>query len=118
MSTGPTPAVREQVCDRDHWTCQKCGNYVGPFGDFSVHHRRPRGMGGSLRPETNLPANLIFLCGSGTTGCHGEVESKREDAYAAGFLVRQGARPSSVPVLTHRGWRLLADDATYEEVSV
>jgi hypothetical protein len=50
----------------------------------SVHHRRPRMMGGSRNESTYIkPANLIVLCGSGTTGCHGWVESNRDRSKGA-----------------------------------
>ena len=106
----PTEKVRSQVLDRDEFCCVRCGAYVGPFGDYSIHHRRPRGMGGTKRPESNLPANLLTLCGSGTTGCHGEVESNRTAAVADGFLVSQHADPEVIPVHTWRGKVLLSND--------
>lgn len=41
--------------------CAACGRPPG-----SVHHVIPRSEGGD-----DVPANLVLLCGSGTTGCHG-----------------------------------------------
>jgi hypothetical protein len=102
--------VRQIVLDRDEYRCVRCGEYIGPFGDYSIHHRRPRGMGGTKRPETDLPANLLTLCGSGTTGCHGLVESDRLLATARGFLVSQYADPELIPVHTFRGKALLSND--------
>lgn len=112
-----TVITKQTVLQRDNWTCVRCGRYVGPFGDYSIHHRRPRAMGGTKRPETDLPANLITLCGSGTTGCHGQVESRREDARAAGLLLWQSQTPSAEPVLTHRGLLLLDDEGFFTEVA-
>jgi hypothetical protein len=63
-----------------------------------MQHRRARGMGGTWRDDTNSPANLVILCGSGTTLCHGTVESQRSKAYELGLLIRQTATPSQVPV--------------------
>lgn len=60
-------------------------------------------MGGSKRPDTNLPANLILLCGSGTTGCHGYVESNRAEAFDLGFLLHQVDTPAEHSVQTWRG---------------
>lgn len=45
-------------------------------------------MGGSRDPRTNDPRNLVLLCGSGVTGCHGEIESNRARAREEGWLVR------------------------------
>ena len=105
-----TAKTRQIVLDRDEYRCQRCGEYVGPFGEYSIHHRRPRGMGGTKRPETDLPGNLVVLCGSGTTGCHGQVEADRLRATAAGFLVSQHADPELIPVHTFRGKVLLSND--------
>ena len=55
-------------------------------------------MGGSKDPVTNSPANLLLLCSSGTTGCHGWVESHRELAYATGLLVHSWQDPRKVPL--------------------
>ena len=76
-------------------------------------------MGGSRRAELNTPANIVLICGSGTTGCHGEIESQREAAYADGLLLHDGQDPAVVPVLLAcpvDGWPrllLLAVDGTW-----
>lgn len=44
-------------------------------------------MGGTRDPRINDPRNLVALCGSGTTGCHGWIESHRELALAQGWLI-------------------------------
>lgn len=97
-----TPATFEKVWVRDKGCCVRCSTeLVGARGlSWSVHHRRPRGSGGTKLKWVNLPANLILLCGSGTTGCHGWVESHRAFARASGWLVPlNGVRlPSEVPV--------------------
>lgn len=115
--SGVSAKVRQVVLERDQFRCCRCGSYVGPFGDFSVHHRRPRGMGGSKRPETNLPANLLTLCGSGTTGCHGHIEANRDEARAAGLILLQAQTPTAEPVRTHRGLLLLDDEGMFTEVT-
>lgn len=53
----------------------------------SLHHRRPRGMGGTRRADVHSPAALLSICGSGTSGCHGYVEKNREWSYDRGYLV-------------------------------
>jgi len=80
-----------------------------------VHHRQPRGMGGSRLTSANSISNLMLLCGSGTTGCHGEVESRRKNAVAEGFIVPRPASPESTPVL-YQGhtWVLLTVDGELE----
>lgn len=80
--------------------CEVCGLVVPFLGDWSAHHRLPGQMGG----ESDLaaywhPSRLLVACGSGTTGCHGRIESRREWAEARGYLVR---RPS--PGVELPGW--------------
>lgn len=62
-------------------------------------------MGGSRRPETNRPANLLLLC----VACHAWVESHRAASVRLGLLVKSGATPARMPVLLARG-RVLLDD--------
>lgn len=63
----------------------------------NVHHRKPRGQGGR-----NVMRNLLHLCGSGTTGCHGYIEHNRDVSYTNGWLVRQQQAPGQVPVISYR----------------
>jgi len=58
----------------------------------NMHHRWAEGQGGPSTPE-----NLIHLCGSGTTGCHGHIEHNRAQGYAKGWLVHTGVDPSTIP---------------------
>lgn len=98
--TGPDQRIRQLVMERDQFQCVRCGNPVTgePGVDFSVHHRIARGMGGSRDPRLNMPANLILLDGSGTTGCHGAVEKARAEARTHGYLVWRSLDPTKVPV--------------------
>jgi hypothetical protein len=114
-----TPRTRQVVLERDAHACVRCGRYIA-FRSYSLHHRRPRGSGGSKRPETNLPANLVVLCGHATSpdGCHYWAESNRGDAMAVGLILGQHLDPAASPVLTHRGWLLLDNDGTYTSVEV
>lgn len=95
--TGPSRQVRERVLARDGYRCARCGKHIGA-GPSSIQHRKARGMGGTTDPAINSPANLIVLCGDGVRGCHGWVESHREEARAAGWSVPQWGDPTTVPV--------------------
>jgi hypothetical protein len=113
--SGITARVRETVLQRDGMKCVSCGRFVDR-SNYSIHHRMPRGMGGTRNPEVNLPANLLTLCGSGTTGCHGWLESHRVKANEWGYLIRRGtASPSFEPVLTADGWRRFDNDGGIED---
>lgn len=89
------------MCDREtgiHWS-----------GD-SIHHREPRS-----HPFDRLhqPENLLQLCGSGTTGCHGWVHAHPARAYRLGYLVHTGKDPATIPVYYRTGgWQQLNPDGT------
>jgi len=112
---GFTMATRRLILERDGAACVLCGKAYHPAFD-SIHHRQARGMGGSKDPSTNGAANGIVLCGSGTTGHHGWVESHRAEALALGLLVSRHGRqcPDEVPVSFDGGrtWLYLADDGS------
>lgn len=110
MSVGITARVRRIVLERDQQCCVSCGRWVDvTAGRYSIHHRVPRGLGGSSLPWIGLPANLLVLCGSATDGgCHSWAESNREQAYEWGYLIRRYhgdfQPPEYVKVLTPDGW--------------
>lgn len=99
--TGFPKAVRAAVLARAAGWCERCG----AAEPVEVHHRRPRGMGGSKAADTNSAANALALCGE----CHRVVESDRDDATQFGWLIRQGVQPASVPVLRRGQWCRLTD---------
>ena len=98
-----TASTFDLVWSRDEGCCVRCGAaLVGARGlSWSVHHRRPRSMGGTKLAWVDRPGNLILLCGSGTTGCHGWVESHRAFARGLGFLVSANGQRKPVEVPIH-----------------
>lgn len=111
-STGPAQDVVEAVYERAAWSCERCGSAVFPVRglDHHIHHRRPRAMGGTDRPDTNLPSNLLLLC----PPCHEDIESHRGVAQSQGWLVPQGDDPATVAVLLRRDiWRYLTADGRH-----
>lgn len=105
--TDPPAATVKIVRERDDWRCARCAGW----GPLSTQHRVARGMGGTRWPGINLPSNLLTLCGSGTTQCHGWVEAHPTWAEAHGWSVPRWAQHavSEVPVWTWRGWVRLHD---------
>lgn len=54
------------------------------YSQYSLHHRQ-----GRQGPDPHRYSNLLTLCGSGTTGCHGGVTAHPESAFALGLSVRR-----------------------------
>ena len=107
----PRPAkvseeTRFAVLGRNGYKCEKCGEDF--LWGVSVHHRRPRMMGGSKNELLHQPANLIALCGSGTTGCHGWVESNRDKARQLGYLIMKVESAQDIPFRDDSGkwWKI------------
>lgn len=117
--SGPKLETVMAVLVRDGYRCVRCGRTIeGERGTaWSLQHRRPRGMGGTKRFDANSPVNLIALCGSATTDCHGHVESYRAEAYANGWLVSIHSDPAKVPCLVAQQsrWVYLSADGKYED---
>ena len=112
VDTGPDRNTRSLVKERDHYLCARCG--ISVYGiRTSIHHRRNRGEGGSGDPAINSPANLLLVCGTGTTGCHGWIGGNPTEAGQYGFVVSLNSDedPADVPV-KHAvyGWTLLRPD--------
>lgn len=85
-------------------------------GGWSVHHRKGRGARAATYP------NALVLCGTGTTGCHGEVTRRPEWAYEMGLsILRLTTTPAYEPDavrardVTGR-WFLLTHDGRAVEV--
>lgn len=97
-TTGPSPKTRLELWGRARDRCELCEVLLAGVRDVSVHHRCPRRMGGTRKPWINDLVNLLLVCGSGTTGCHGRIESNRSIAYDAGWLLHDGADPWETPV--------------------
>jgi len=100
-STGPGEETQMLLFHRAGARCELCATDLSAGAPSSKHHRRPRGMGGSSTTWINDVSNLLLLCGTGTTGCHGRIESHRTAAYDAGWLLRTGFNPWEVPVVLH-----------------
>jgi hypothetical protein len=59
------------------------------------------------------PANIVELCGSGTTGCHGWVHQHVKEAERLGLIVPLGRDPRTTPVRDWQGiWLRLNQDGT------
>lgn len=110
MTTSPvTPATRALVADRSAGFCEVCGARAGT----NIHHRAPRGMGGTKR-NIHTCEWLLHVCGSGTTGCHGYIETHRDEAYEKGWLLRRNAGPDTPAWLYGHVFVILTPDGGYQ----
>lgn len=98
--------VKHLVLERAGYVCDRCAGRLDGWSGHSKHHRDAGGMGGGNLD--NSPENVVVLCGSGTTGCHGYVEGHRDQCGpdGEGWSVTGTVRgPGDVPVLRHgRHW--------------
>jgi hypothetical protein len=81
------------VVRRDGYCCVACGVYIGDR-PFSIQHRVARGQGG-----TNALSNLLTLCGSAVTGCHGRCEQRSREMQARGYWLESWQDPAAEPVM-------------------
>jgi hypothetical protein len=84
-NTGFPPKVRALICERANDLCEYCGVERG----VEIHHRRPRGMGGTNQASTNEASNGLLLCSEH----HRWAESHRTEALLAGVLLLQIQNP-------------------------
>jgi 5-methylcytosine-specific restriction protein A len=110
--TGFSNEVRQLIRERSGGVCEIQAVCQGRAAStWQIHHRRPRGMGGTKRPETNQAACGLGVCGD----CHRLAESQREMALANGWLVRQNQTPATIPLLYRHRWCLLDNDGGVTE---
>jgi len=112
----PSKDYRMAVFGRSGFKCERCGKSLGGGEHVSVHHRSPRGMGGTHDAKVNSFSNLMALCGSGTTGCHGWIEKNRAIALEEGWLVSKWGDPSTTPVNVNGKMVYLTEEGGYGRV--
>ena len=101
-ATGPDLRTRQGVIDRDQRRCRRCS---APMAQ--IHHRRPRGMGGSRRDEAiNAPSNLVCLCAP----CHRWIEAHPAESFEDGWRVRRSHDPRAIPLVVGDSEVYLDDD--------
>lgn len=106
MTSKITPATAALLQQRSDGICEVCGAARAT----NIHHRTPRGMGGTNRAIHTVEW-LLHLCGSGTQGCHGYIESHPEVAYSKGWKLRRLDTPAR-PVQYRQEWVVLGPDGT------
>jgi hypothetical protein len=103
----PKPAKKRIKANSDEWQrlrkakldwCRVCN--TNPFS-MTLHHLVPKSLGGD-----DVMDNLVPLCGSGTTGCHGLIEAR--DEWACSLLGQRLAVKERAYVLEKKGPDFLA----------
>lgn len=93
-------ALRERSSgDPDYGVCEICGKPA-----TNAHHRKNKSQGGK-----DVLSNLLMLCGSGTTGCHGFITRHPKTASLHGWTVWSYEDPATKPV-SLSPQRVLLDD--------
>ena len=90
-SLADMPRAKERVRQRSRGLCEARVPGICLGRATNYHHRLPEGQGGVW-----APVNLMHVCGSGTTGCHGWIEHNRGEARRLGWLVPMGGKPEEV----------------------
>lgn len=104
------PDMAIDVIERDQGACAVCGLHID--GKGHIHHRKPRGMGGS--GEVNVLSNLIYLHPS----CHlKHVESQRQRAFENGWILQRWQDSQEQPLMYRLDrWVILTDDGHIVEI--
>lgn len=100
------PDMAIDVIERDQGACAVCGLHID--GKGHIHHRKPRGMGGS--GEVNVLSVCIYLHPS----CHMiHVERQRQRAFENGWLLQRWQDSETTPLMYRlNGWVLLKNDGS------
>lgn len=101
-----TEKTRDLIRQRADNRCEVCGTRMLTYGQ--IHHRRPRGMGGTRRKDASSPSNGLYV----HPDCHARIESNRKRAAYLGWLVGWGRDVESAEVRLWDGWFLLLPDGS------
>lgn len=106
-----SPHVGRLVVGRDGQCVARATHTMAKVGE-QIHHRRPRGMGGTRVSDSGCASNLIWVC----RACHEWIESHRESAVANGWVIVHGMeRPQTLPLLYLGRWMYLTDDGLVKQ---
>lgn len=99
----PEPRVRDPGLLRElHLEWKECA-LCGSTDKLSLHHI-------SKHPRDDVRGNLVMLCGSGTTGCHGKIEARDEETlFALGRYILR-SRGDVISYLYERHGAVAAQD--------
>jgi len=93
-------AVTDAALERSGGHCERCGRWIGD-GSWAPHHRRPKGAGGTILPDTHTLPNCLVVCHA----CHAWIHNNSTESTDAGWLVRHPGDPATTAVLVRVGRR-------------
>lgn len=109
--------LRAALWERAEGRCEVSGVPLDP-DTFDAHHRRPKGMGGTARPDRDLLSNLIALDPSVHNGAPDSVHARRGWSEEHGYLLPQST-PLAIEwplLLRGRTWVFLLNSGIYRPV--
>jgi len=110
--------LRETLWVRCDGFCEVSGRPLD-FETFDAHHRRPKGMGGTYRPDTDTAANLLALDPEVHNGASWSVHQRPSWSRPRGYLLRNVVEEARLEPLLYRGrtWMILDEEGTMGELS-
>lgn len=119
MSDRQFQESKRVALQRQGWHCMRCGrNLHDPtvWPGRSGHHRQLRRRADPTMRD--LPCNIVELCGSGTTGCHGWTHAHPAEAERVGYIIPSWRDPLNAPIRDWNGdWWWLLDDGTAQRLT-
>lgn len=109
-------ALRHAAYERSGGRCEITGTILpgGPDGEWAIHHRRPKAMGGTNRADTHTLPNVLALTHTIHNLATHSVHLDPAWAKPLGYLLRQDQIPRLAPVLLYgRWWGLLGIHGEY-----
>ena len=98
----PTAVIKDKALLKSlHLRWRECA-ICGEVEPLSLHHIHKH-------PRDDVEGNLVMVCGSGTTGCHGRIESRDPVVLRLLFEHIVGERPDVVAYLRKKLGRQWAD---------
>lgn len=100
-------AANQLLLLRSRGRCERCGkDLLANERPVSRHHRQRRRDGGDRL------SNLMLLCGTGNTGCHGWITEHPAEAKLPthGWIVPTEFDPADIPVRLADGYLYTLDD--------
>lgn len=106
--------LRAALWTRSKGRCEITGAPLDP-DTFDAHHRRNKGMGGTVREDRDWLSNLLALDPAVHNGGPRSVHARRAWSQQRGYLLPKNTTwASMVPCLIlGRFWLMLGDDGQY-----